>query len=146
MFGNKRRGGSLAPLTLTGFAVSLILPLHGTRACQYWYAGLRRATAPGDGFVRLCATVATIKLLPCVDEHGIVCAIPLQVRGQYHSVAWWGTPRRSSLTIRLALHVWCLHRPPPMMSMPLFLACKAKSLMALISTERRARARYSQVY
>ena len=35
--------------------------------------------------------------------------------------------------IKLALHVWCLHKPPPRMIIPLFFAERAMSLMARIS-------------
>ena len=90
--------------------------------------------APRDRLVRARAAVAAVELLAGVDEDRVVRAVPTGAPTAAQPAAdgrFVGEAR--AYLMRLALQVWCLHKPPPRMIMPLFFAASAMSLIARMS-------------
>jgi hypothetical protein len=75
---------------------------------------------PGFGLVGPRPRIATVKFGRSVEIDAVVGAVPLKVHVQLvHKRKCRGR------TIRLALQMWCLTRPPPTITTPVFIAFMA---------------------
>lgn len=90
--------------------------------------GVHPDLAPGHGLVRPRARVGAVELLPRVDVDGEIGSVPLPGGHRVSPQTLFEGPQTlpspspapgvSPLTIRLALAMWCLTKPPPRMIIP----------------------------
>jgi hypothetical protein len=85
--------------------------------------------APADGFVWPCTAIGSVELLPRIDVHGVVRPVALLIRLEVAEM-------RARRTKSMELAIWCLHTPPPRMTMPAFLAYMLRSLILRMSCTR----------